>query len=31
MEETRIQIGEAVLLNIGIHSDWFISEVDIYE
>lgn len=27
MEETRIQIGEAVLLDIGIHSDWFISEV----
>lgn len=27
MEETRIQIGEAVLLDIGTHSDWFISGV----
>lgn len=25
MDETKVQIGEEVLLNIGIHSDWYIS------
>lgn len=27
MEETKVQIGEDVLLDIGIHSDWYISAV----
>ena len=27
MDETKVQIGEDVLLDIGIHSDWYISAV----
>lgn len=27
MDETKVQIGEDVLLDIGIHSDWYISSI----
>ena len=27
MEETKVQIGGDVLLDIGIHSDWYISSI----
>lgn len=27
MDETKVQIGEEVLLDIGTHSDWYISAV----
>lgn len=27
MDETKVQIGNDVLLDIGIHSDWYISAV----
>ena len=27
MDETKVRIGEDVLLDIGIHSDWYISSI----
>ena len=27
MDETKVQIGEDVLLDIGVHSDWYISSI----
>jgi len=27
MDETKVQIGEEVLLDIGIHSEWYISSI----
>ena len=27
MDETKVQIGEDVLLDIGIHSDWYVSSI----
>lgn len=27
MDETKVQIGDDVLLDIGIHSDWYISSI----
>ena len=27
MDETKVQIGEDVLLDIGTHSDWYISSI----
>ena len=27
MNETKVQIGEDVLLDIGVHSDWYISSI----
>ena len=27
MDETKVQIGEDVLLDIGIHSEWYISSI----
>ena len=27
MDETKVQIGEEVLLDIGTHSDWYISSI----